>query len=101
MKKQNFIFAAVLAGVVAAAGTIIAVVTKSKHKKEQIESEKAAAGVEPIKESQDAESEEEGFTLSEDEDVVADGDVVVMDTPDEDKPSETEKEESDEEKDAE
>lgn len=84
MKKQNFIFAAVIAGVVAAAGTMIAVVSKAKEKKARIESERDAAGVEPIeeKETSDSDDEEETeFTLSDDEDVVADGDVVVMDTP--------------------
>lgn len=84
MKKQNFIFAAVIAGVVAAAGTMIAVVAKAKEKKARIESERDAAGVEPIeeKETSDSDDEEETeFTLSDDEDVVADGDVVVMDTP--------------------
>ena len=50
MKKQNFIFAAVIAGVVAAAGTMIAVVAKAKEKKARIESERDAAGVEPIEE---------------------------------------------------
>ena len=89
MKKQNFIFAAVIAGVVAAAGTMIAVVAKAKEKKARIESERDAAGVEPIeeKETSDSDDEEETeFTLSDDEDVVADGDVVVMDTPEKTEP---------------
>lgn len=84
MKKQNFIFAAVIAGVVAAAGTMIAVVVKAKEKKARIESERDAAGVEPIEEKETSDSDDEDeteFTLSDDEDVVADGDVVVMDTP--------------------
>lgn len=87
MKKQNLVFAAVIAGVVAAAGTMIAVISKVKERKERIECEKDAAKVEPIKDTDNSEDDEEiEFTLSDDEDVVADGDVVVMDTSEEDDP---------------
>lgn len=93
MKKQNLIFATVIAGVVAAAGTMIAVIAKAKEKKARIESERDAAGVEPIEEKEVSDSDDDDeteFTLSDDEDVVADGDVVVMDTPEKTEPEKTE-----------
>lgn len=65
MKKENLKTLAVISAVVAAAGTIIAVIAKCKNKKQKLEWEREAAEADPVKEELDESDEESEFTVGE------------------------------------